>query len=111
MWELDVDAHIKNYWKKIEEAGAVVFEKQFKQQGYEKYGGSRTDFYNPDDSRPMRLPLFLSFMDVTPLEDAMKPYYKRLKSVKYLPTADISQGCEISVKRYLNSGSFCLEMG
>ncbi len=85
MWELDVDAHIKNYWKKIEKAGADVSEKQFKQWECEKYGGSRTDFYNPDDDHPMRLPLFLSFMDVTPLDDAMKPYYKRLKSVKYFP--------------------------
>lgn len=82
MWELDVDAHIKNYWKKIEEAGA--FEEKFKTGEYEKFGGSLTEFYNPDADHPMRLPLFLSFMDVTPLEEAMKPYYKRLNSVRYL---------------------------
>ena len=28
MRELDVDAHIKNYWKKIDEAGAGVFEEK-----------------------------------------------------------------------------------
>ena len=82
MSELDVDAHIKNYWLKIEEAG--VIDEKFKKWEYEKYGGSRTEFYNPDDDHPMRLALYLSFMDVTPLEEAMKPYYKRLNSVKYL---------------------------
>jgi len=82
MTELDVDAHIKNYWQKIEEAG--VIDEKFKKWEYERYGGSRTEFYNPDDDHPMRLALYLSFMDVTPLEEAMKPYYKRLNSVKYL---------------------------
>jgi hypothetical protein len=84
MRESDVDAHIKNYWKKIDEAGAGVFEEKFKTWEFEKYGGSRTEFYNPDDNHPMRLALFLSFMDVTLLEKAMKPYYKRLNSVRYL---------------------------
>ena len=82
MTELDVDAHIKNYWQKIEEAG--VIDEKFKKWEYERYGGSRTEFYSPDDDHPMRLALYLSFMDVTPLEEAMKPYYKRLNSVKYL---------------------------
>ncbi len=82
MTELDVDAHIKNYWQKIEEAG--VIDENFKKWEYERYGGSRTEFYSPDDDHPMRLALYLSFMDVTPLEEAMKPYYKRLNSVKYL---------------------------
>ena len=84
MWELDVDAHIKNYWKKIDEAGATFFEKQFNDWEYRKYGGSRTDFYNPDDDHPMRLALFLSFLDVTPLEEAMKQFYRRPASIKYL---------------------------
>lgn len=84
MCELDVDAHIKSYWKKIDEAGGSLFEQRFKEWEEEKYGGSRTDFYNPDDDYPMRLALFLSFMDVTPLEEAMKPFYNRLASVKYL---------------------------
>jgi hypothetical protein len=82
MSELDVDAHLKSFWKKIEEAG--VIDEKFIKWEYEKYGGSRTEFYNPDDSHPMILSLFLSFMDVTPLEEAMKPYYKRLYSVQYL---------------------------
>ena len=82
MSELDVDAHIKNFGQKIEEAG--IIDEYFLTWEYEKYGGSRTDFYNPNDDNPMRLALFLSFMDVTSLEEAMKPYYKRLKSVKYL---------------------------
>ena len=82
--ELDVDAHIKNYWKKIDEAGAALFEKRFNEWEQKKYGGSRIDFYNPDDDHPMRLALFLSFMDVTPLEEAMKHYYRRLNSVRYL---------------------------
>jgi len=79
---LDVDAYIKNFGRKIEEAG--VIDEHFLTWEYEKYGGSRTEFYNPDDDHPMRLALYLSFMDVTPLEDAMKLYYKRLKSVRYL---------------------------
>jgi len=82
MTELDVDAHIKIFRQKIEEAG--VIDEKFNKWEYEKFGGSRTEFYNPDDSRPMSLSLFLSFMDVTPLEEAMKPYYKRLYSVQYL---------------------------
>ena len=82
MTELDMDAHIKNFRQKIEEAG--VIDEKFKKWEYEKFGGSRTEFHNPDDNHPMSLSLFLSFMDVTPLEEAMKPYYKRLKSVKYL---------------------------
>jgi len=82
MTELDVDARIKNFRQKIEEAG--VIDEKFKKWEYEKFGGSRTEFYNPDDDHPMNLSLFLSFMDVTPLEEAMKLYYKRLKSVKYL---------------------------
>ncbi len=84
MWELDVDAHIKNYWKKIDEAGATFFEKQLNEWEYRKYGGSRTDFYNPDDDHPMRLALFLSFSDVTPLEEEMKQFYRRPTSIKYL---------------------------
>lgn len=84
MSELDVDAYIKDYWKKIDEAGAAFFEKQFNEWEYKKYGGSRTKFYNPDDDHPMRLALFLSFMDVTPLEEAMKPFYRRHASIKYL---------------------------
>jgi hypothetical protein len=82
MPELDVDAHIKNFRQKNEEAG--IIEEHFITWEYEKYGGSRTEFYNPNDNHPMRLALYLNFMDVTPLEDAMKPYYRRLKSVKYL---------------------------
>ena len=73
MPELDVDAYIKNYGQEIEEAG--VIEEQFLTWEYEKFGGSRTEFRNPDDGHPMRLSLFLSFMDVTPLEEAMKSYY------------------------------------
>jgi len=82
MSELDVDAHIKNFRQKIEEAG--IIDEKFKKWEYEKFGGSQTEFYNPDDSHPMSLSLFLSFMDVTSLEEAMKPYYKRLYSVQYL---------------------------
>jgi len=82
MPELDVDAHIKNFRQKIEEAG--VIDEKFKKWEYEKFGGSQTEFHNPDDSQPMSLSLFLSFMDVTPLEEAMKLYYKRLNSVQYL---------------------------
>jgi len=84
MWDWDVDAHIKNYWKKIDEAGAAFFEKQLNELEYRKYGGSRTEFYNPDDDHPMRLALFLSFLDVTPLEEAMKQFYRRPASIKYL---------------------------
>jgi len=84
MWDLDVDAHIKNYWKKIDEAGATFFEKQFNEWEYRRYGGSRTDFYNPNDDHPMKLALFLSFLDVTPLEEAMKQFYRRPASIKYL---------------------------
>jgi hypothetical protein len=32
----------------------------------------------------MRLALYLSFLDVTPLEEAMKLYYRRLNSIQYL---------------------------
>lgn len=84
MWDLDVDAHIKNYWKKIDEAGTAFLEKQFNEWELEKYGGSRTDFYNPDDNHPMRLALFLSFLDVAQLEHVMKLFYKRQASIKYL---------------------------
>ena len=84
MSELDVDVHIKNYWKKIDEAGATFFEKQFNEWECRKYDGSRTEFYNPDDDHPMRLALFLSFLDVTPLEEAMKEFYRRHASIKYL---------------------------
>lgn len=79
---MDVDAHIINFRKKIEEAD--ILDERIKAWEYEKYGGSRTEFYNPDDNHPMRLALFLSFLDVTPLEEAMKPYYKRLNSIQYL---------------------------
>lgn len=82
MSEMDVDAHIKNYWKKIEEAG--ISDEFIETWEYEKYGGSRTEFYNPCGSHPMRLALYLSFLAVTPLEEAMKPYYKRLSSIQYL---------------------------
>ena len=84
MWDWDVDAHIKNYGKKIDKAALALFEKQFNRSELEKYGGSRTDFYNPDDGHPMKLSLFLSFMDVTPLEDAMRLFYRRQASIKYL---------------------------
>jgi len=84
MWDLDVDAHIKNYWKKRDEAGAAFLERRFNEWELEKYGGSRTEFYNPDTDNPMKLTLFLSFLDVTVLEDAMKPFYKRQASIKYL---------------------------
>lgn len=82
--ELDVDAHIKNYWKKMDEAGAAFLERRFNEWELEKYGGSRTEFYNPDTDNPMKLTLFLSFLDITVLEDAMKPFYKRQASIKYL---------------------------
>jgi hypothetical protein len=82
MQEGDVLQQIKNFRQKIEHFYAS--EEHFRTVEIERYGGSRTEFYNPDDSRPMRLALFLSFLDVTPLEEAMKPYYKRLKSVQYL---------------------------
>jgi len=84
MWDLDVDTHIKRYWKKRDEAGAAFLEKRFNELELEKYGGSRTEFYNPDTDNPMKLTLFLSFLDVTVLEDAMKPFYKRQASIKYL---------------------------
>jgi len=84
MCERDVDAHIKSYWKKIDEAGGSLFEQRFEEWEQQKYGGSRTEFHDPDDTHPMRLSLFLSFMDVTILEEAMKPFYKRIGSVKYL---------------------------
>ncbi|MDG6228928.1 MAG: hypothetical protein QCH96_03065 [Candidatus Thermoplasmatota archaeon] len=84
MCERDVDAHIKSYWKKIDDAGGSLFEQRFKEWEQQKYGGSRTEFHDPDDTHPMRLSLFLSFMDVTILEEAMKPFYKRIGSVKYL---------------------------
>jgi len=77
MWDLDVDAHIKNYWKKRDEAGTAFLERRFNEWELGKYGGSRTGFYNPDIDNPMKLTLFLSFLDVTVLEDAMKPFYKR----------------------------------
>jgi len=84
MCEWDVDAHIKNHWKKIDEAGGSLFEQQFYEWEQQKYGGSRTDFHNPDDEHPMRLALFLSFMDITPLEEVLKTFYKRLESVRFL---------------------------
>ena len=86
MSELDVDAHIKEYWYKIEE-GSVIDE-NFKKWEYEKYGGSRTEFYSPDYHHPMGLVLYLSFMDVTQLEETMKQYYKWLGSVKYLDSME-----------------------
>lgn len=84
MWDWDADAHIKNYWKKIDKAGLTFLERRFNECELEKYGGSRTEFYSPDDEHPMRLSLFLSFMDVTPLEDVMKQFYRRHASIKYL---------------------------
>lgn len=84
MWDSDVDAHIKNFWKKIDEAGGSFFEQRFNELELEKYGGSRIDFHNPDKDNPMRLALFLSFMDVTILEDVMKLFYRREASIKYL---------------------------
>jgi len=84
MCERDVDAHIKNYWKKIDEAGGSLFEQRFNEWEQQKYGGSRTDFYNPDDDHPMKITLFLSFLDITCLEEAMKPFYRRPASIKYL---------------------------
>jgi len=51
---------------------------------YERYGGSRTEFYNPDDEHPMQTALYLSFLDPTPLREAMIPFYRRPGSVLYL---------------------------
>jgi hypothetical protein len=82
MQEGDALQQIKNYRQKIEHFYAI--DEHIRTIEREKYGGSRTEFYNPDDTCPMRLALYLSFLDVTPLEEAMKPYYKRLKSVQYL---------------------------
>jgi len=82
MQEGDVLQQIKNHWQKIEQFFAI--DEHIRAAEIEKYGGSRTEFYNPDDSHPMRLALYLNFLDVTPLEKAMKPYYRRLKSVQYL---------------------------
>ena len=82
MQEGDVLQQIKNYRQKIEQFYGL--DEHFRAVEIEKYGGSRTEFYNPDDSHPMRLALFLSFLDVTPLEEAMKLFYRRLNSIQYL---------------------------
>jgi hypothetical protein len=82
MQEGDVVQQIKNHWYKIEQCYAI--DEHIRTVEIEKYGGSRTDFCDPADSHPMRLALYLSFLDVTPLEEAMSPYYKRLSGVRYL---------------------------
>lgn len=82
MQEVDILQQIKNYRLRIEHFYGT--EERSNTAEIEKYGGSRTEFCNPDDTHPMRLALFLSFLDVTVLEEMMKPYYKRLKSVQYL---------------------------
>lgn len=84
MWDWDIDAHIKNHWKKIDEAGAAFLERRFNEWELEKYGSSRTEFYNPNTDNPMKLTLFLNFLDITVLEDAMKLFYRRQASIKYL---------------------------
>ena len=82
MHEIDVDAQIKNYWNKFKELDTN--EERIRIWEFDRYGGSTTDFYNPDDEKPMRLTLFLSFLDTAEIEDVMKTFYKRLKSIKYL---------------------------
>jgi len=52
--ELDVDAHIKNYWKKIDEAGAALFEKRFNEWEQNQYfqRGNRDKYKNKMPNRP-----------------------------------------------------------
>ncbi|MGF3554977.1 MAG: hypothetical protein ACQXXF_06895, partial [Thermoplasmatota archaeon] len=50
MQEGDVLQQIKNFRQKIEHFYAS--EEHFRTVEIERYGGSRTEFYNPDDSRP-----------------------------------------------------------
>jgi len=82
MNEVDIDTQIKNFRERFDEWSTN--EERVKAWELERFGGSRAEFYNPDDKNPMRLALFLSFMDSKTIEDEMKPYYIRLESVKYL---------------------------
>jgi len=115
MPELDVDAYIKNCWKKIKEAD--VIDERLTSWDYEKYGGSKTEFCNPDDDHPMQTALFLSFLDTTLFAEAMKPYYKRLKSVRYLGSMGltfvfmkITEQTPDQVANYLKTHPSCAEL-
>jgi len=115
MQEGDIDQQIKNYWKKIEQLHAI--DDHIRTLEIERYGGCRTEFYNPTDDKPMQTALYLSFLDTTLFAEAMKPYYKRLKSVRYLESMGltfvfmkITEQTPDQVSNYLKTHSACAEL-
>lgn len=88
MQERDIDQHIKTYWKKIEQLYAI--DEHIRALEIERFGGSRTEFHNPSDDQPMQTALYLSFLDTTLFAEAMKPFYKRLKSIRYLESMGLT---------------------
>lgn len=115
MQERDIDQQIKIYWKKIEQLHAI--DEHIKTLEFEKFGGSRTEFYNPTDEKPMQTALYLSFLDTTLFAEAMKPYYKRLKSVRYLESMGltfvfmkITEQTPDQVSNYLKTHPACAEL-
>jgi len=115
MQEGDIDQQIKNYWKKIEQLHAI--DDHIRTLEIERYGGSRTEFYNPTDDKPMQTALYLSFLDTTLFAEAMKPFYKRLKSVRYLESMGltfvfmkITEQTPDQVSHYLKTHPACAEL-
>ena len=115
MQEGDIDQQIKNYRQKIEQLYAI--DDHIKALEIERFGGSRTEFHNPDDKQPMQTALYLSFFDTTPFVEAMKPFYKRLGSVRYLESMGltfvfmkITEKSPGKMANYLKTNPACAEL-
>jgi len=115
MQEGYVDQQIRSYWKKIEQLHAI--DEHIRNLEIERFGGSRTEFHNPSDNNPMQTALYLSFFDTTLFAEAMKPFYKRLKSVQYLESMGltfvfmkITDKTPDAVANYIKTHSACAEL-
>jgi hypothetical protein len=115
MQEIEIDQQIKNYRQKIEQLYAI--DDHIRNLEVERYGGSRTEFHNPSDDQPMQTALYLSFFDTTPFVEAMKPFYKRLRSVRYLGSMGltfvfmkITEKSPDKMANYLKTHPACAEL-
>lgn len=115
MQERDIDQHIKTYGEKIEQLYAI--DDHIRALEIERFGGSRTEFHNPSDDQPMQTALYLSFFDITPFVEAMKPFYKRLRSVRYLGSMGltfvfmkITEKSPDKMANYLKTHPACAEL-
>jgi hypothetical protein len=115
MQERDIDQQIKNYRQKIEQLYAI--DDHIRALEIERFGGSRTEFHSPSDDQPMQTALYLSFLDTTLLVEAMKPFYKRPKSIRYLGSMGltfvfmkITEQTPDKVANYLKTHPPCAEL-